>query len=283
MNSTEKQPEIEKRSVTIAGRSISYLYAGSGPSLLLIHGLLGGAFCWRFNIRAFAQRFTTYAFDLPGCGDSENPKNGSFGMLAQAGHLLRLLEEFGLTQVDVVASSWGGGIAQLFAAANPQFVRSLVLVSPVNPWSEFGLGRVRFFSGRFPATLLRACMPYSRPLHLWGLKRMYGDPRRIPEGTLEGYSRLLLRKGLSRNVVGILRAWERDLEALGAAPEHVRAPTLLIWGAKDSAVDPRSAQVLKQKLPRCELAVIAGAGHLPFEETPEEFNRLTLGFLGKNG
>ena len=204
-------------------------------------------------------------------------------MLAQAGYLRFMLEELGLKQVDVVGSSWGGGVAQLFAAANPKLVRSLVLVSPVNPWSELGRGRVRFFGSSLGGALLRLGMPFSRPLHLWGLKRMYGDPGRIPEGTREGYSRIFFRKALARNIVEMLRSWEGDLKALQAAPEHVAAPTLLIWGTRDTAVDLASAEVLKQRLRDAELAIIEGAGHLPFEETPEEFNRLTLGFLEKVG
>jgi pimeloyl-ACP methyl ester carboxylesterase len=162
-------------------------------------------------------------------------------------------------------------------------VRSLILAAPVNPWSDFGRERVRFFSSGAGAALLRIGMPFSRPLHLWGLKRMYGNPEKIPDGTLEGYSRMFLRKGLARNVVQMLRSWDDDLKALWSAPEQIKAPTLLIWGTRDGAVDLRSAEVLRRKLPKCELAIIEGAGHLPFEETPGEFNRLVFGFLEKIG
>lgn len=278
LDSGEKIP-TQKRCTTSSGQSICYVQTGSGPPLLLIHGLLGGSFCWRLNLPVFEKRFTTYAVDLPGCGESANPRNGDCGMRAQAGHLLSVLSELGLKQVDVVGSSWGGGVALLLAASNPELVRSLVLVSPVNPWSEFGRERVRFFSGALGAALLRMGTPFSRPLHLWGLKRMYGDPRRMPAGTLEGYSRLFLRKGLARNIVGMLRSWEGDLEALKSATERVQAPTLLVWGTHDTAVDPGSAEILRAKMRNCKLEMIEGAGHVPFEETPDEFNRVTLDFL----
>jgi pimeloyl-ACP methyl ester carboxylesterase len=265
------------------GAKMRYVRNGSGPPLLLLHGLLGGSFCWRLNFPVFAERFTTYAIDLPGCGDSEDPQNKKYGMEAQAAHLLAFCAEHGLKHVNVVGSSWGGGVAQLFAAANPELVRSLVLAAPVNPWSDFGRERVRFFSSGPGAALLRISMPFSRPLHLWGLKRMYGDPQKIPEGTLEGYSRAFLRKGLARNVVQMLRSWDGDLKALRAAAERIKAPVLLVWGTRDGAVDLRSAEVLKRKMPQCELAIIEGAGHLPFEETPEEFNRIVMEFLNKIG
>jgi pimeloyl-ACP methyl ester carboxylesterase len=256
-----------------------YMRAGSGPPLVLVHGLLGGAFCWRLNLPAFAQRFTTFAVDLPGFGESLAPAGADCGMESQAIRLLSWLEELGLEQVDVVASSWGGAVALFLAALSPARVRSLVLAAPVNPWSDFGLDRVRFFSGRWGATLLRLAVPFSRPLHLTALERMYGDPAKVAAETLEGYSRMMLRKGRARNIIQTLRCWEKDLKALREAVDRVQSPTLLVWGARDGAVDVRSAQALLRKLPECELAVLEGAGHLPFEEMPEEFNRVALGFL----
>jgi pimeloyl-ACP methyl ester carboxylesterase len=264
-----------------AGESpLHYLQTGSGPPLVLIHGLLGASFCWRRNVPALAQRFTTLAVDLPGFGESGPLPDAGCGMESQAIRLLCWLEGLGLERVHVVASSWGGAIALFLAALSPRTVRSLVLAAPVNPWSGFGLERVRFFSRRWGATLLRLGLPFSRPMHLTALQRMYGDPKRIAPGALEDYSRTILRKGRARNIVQVLRCWENDLKALSGAVEQVQSPTLLVWGTQDGAVDAGSAQMLMRKLPQCELAIIQGAGHMPFEESPEEFNRLVLEFLG---
>jgi pimeloyl-ACP methyl ester carboxylesterase len=125
-------------------------------------------------------------------------------------------------------------------------------------------------------------MPVLHPLHPIALRRMYGDPTRIPAGTLEGYSELLMRRGRVHNILNTLRSWEKDLALLRPAIARVQAPCLLIWGTRDSAVDPKSSEELMRALPGCERAVIEGAGHLPFEETPEEFNRLALDFLERN-
>ncbi len=91
----------------------------------------------------------------------------------------------------------------------------------------------------------------------------------------------MLRKGRANNILNTLRCWENDVNALGAAIERVRAPSLLVWGTRDGAVDMRSSDILMQKLPRCERAVVPGVGHLPFEEAPEEFTRLVLEFLDR--
>jgi pimeloyl-ACP methyl ester carboxylesterase len=273
--------EMLKHVAEIDGQQLRYLQAGSGPPVVLVHGLLGGSFCWRFNIPAIARRYTTLAVDLPGFGENDAPRHTDCSMQAQALRLAGLLEKLKLESVDVVGSSWGGAVAILLAA-NSKKVRSLVLAAPVNPWSDAGGERIRFLNGRLGGTLLRLTIPVSRPLHHIALERMYGDPGRIPPGTLEGYSRMVMRPGRADNILNTLRSWENDGVALRGAISRVRARSLLIWGTRDGAVNLQSSEALMRVLPECERALIEGAGHLPFEETPDEFNRLTMDFLERS-
>src|SRR5262249_2025135 len=137
---------------------------------------------------------------------SQVPETKDCGMEAQASRLLSWLERLDLRSVDLVASSWGGGVALLLAAMTPK-VRSLVVAAPLNPWSDFGRKRIRFFCGRTGGALLRLGLPFSRPLHHLELKRLYGDPSRIPPGTLESYSRILLRPQRAQNLLNVVRCW----------------------------------------------------------------------------
>jgi pimeloyl-ACP methyl ester carboxylesterase len=269
---------VERNTVEIDGQPLHYLRAGSGPPLLLLHGLLGGAFCWRLNVDAISRRRTIFAVDLPGLGACDAPRHLDCSMTAQAQRVLFLLEQLKLENVDVVGSSWGGAIA-MFVAAQSRRVRSMVLAAPVNPWSDFGAGRIRFLKGRVGGALLRIAWPVSRPVHRIAVERMYGDPRRVPTGTIEGYSSLAMRPGKVHSVLSTLRGWENDVNALSQAIPRITAPSLLIWGTRDSAVDLRSAERLRRALPASELTLIEGAGHLPFEEAPDQFNRLVLDFV----
>lgn len=271
---------IEKSTTEVDGQPLHYLRAGSGPPLLLLHGLLGGAFCWRLNLDPLSQQHTILAVDLPGLGGSDAPRHLDCSMAAQAQRVLSLLAQLRLEEVDVVGSSWGGAIA-MFVAAQSRRVRSLVLAAPVNPWSDLGAGRIRFLKGRFGGALLRMAWPVSRPLHRIAVERMYGDPRRVPAGTIEGYSSLAMRPGKVHSVLSTLRTWEDDVKALSNAIPRISVPSLLIWGTRDGAVDLRSAEQLRRALPASELKLIEGAGHLPFEETPDEFNRLVLDFVAR--
>jgi pimeloyl-ACP methyl ester carboxylesterase len=272
------QMQIARRTAEIDGQQLPYLRAGAGPPLLLIHGLLGGSFCWRFNMEAFSRHHTVLAIDLPGLGESVAPRALDCSMVAQALRISSLLEQLCLKEVDVVGSSWGGAIA-MFLASQSGRVRSLTLAAPVNPWSQLGEERIRFFNGWLGEALLRMVWPVSRPLHRIAVERMYGDPRRVPEGTIEGYSSVVMQPGRVHNILNTLRSWESDVSDLRAAIPRIKTPSLLIWGTRDGAVDLNSSEPLMRALPECERALIDGAGHLPFEETPEEFNRLVLQFL----
>lgn len=275
---SSKNMQIEKLTVEVDGEQIHYFRTGTGRPLLLLHGLLGGSFCWRRNMQAFSSRHTVFAIDLPGHGESDAPRHLDCSMPAQAARISSLLERLKLEEVDVVGCSWGGAIA-MFLAAQSAKVRSLVLAAPVNPWSNFGTGRIRFLRRFIGEALLRVVWPVSRPLYRTALARMYGDPERLPSGTAEGYASMVMRPGRVNNILNTLKNWENDVNALHAAIPRIRARSLLIWGTLDGAVDVRSAENLKRALPHCQLALIEGAGHLPFEETPDEFNRLVLDFV----
>jgi pimeloyl-ACP methyl ester carboxylesterase len=272
--------QIEKHTAEIDGQCLRYLRSGAGRPLLLLHGFLGGSFCWRMNMEAFSRQHTVFAVDLPGLGESDAPQYLDCSMGAQASRVSSLLEQLELQSVDVVGCSWGGAIA-MFLAARSEQVRSLVLAAPVNPWSNRGARRIRFLNGRLGSTLLRMAWPVSRPLHRTAVERMYGDRRRVTAGTIEGYSSMVMRPGRVDTILNTLRTWDTDVNALKGAISRIKVPFLLIWGSRDGAVDLCSAEALQRALPKSELAVIEGAGHLPFEETPDEFNRLVLDFIDR--
>ena len=80
-----------------------------------------------------------------------------------------------------------------------------------------------------------------------------------------------------------MRSWNRDLADLESAlPRIANIPTLLLWGSKDTAVSPDSAEQLRQVFKHCEVETFNGVGHLPYEEVPERFNSSVIRFLSKD-
>jgi pimeloyl-ACP methyl ester carboxylesterase len=261
------------------GLRIHYQRLGSGPPLLLLHGLLGGSFCWRSNLAALSGQYTVIAVDLPGAGLSDAPPSTDCGMACQSARLAQFIRTLQLGPVIVIATSWGGAVAlRLAIEASPQ-IRALVLAAPANPWSSFGRRRIAFLNTAPGGWLLRTFFPISMPLHALALRRMYADPRRVTGTVSQGYARQIVRTGRAQNALSTLRNWQSDMEMLRAGIDKISVPVLLINGAEDRAVDPTSLLILRSHLRHCEHVPLPGLGHLPFEEAPEQFNPIVLKFL----
>jgi pimeloyl-ACP methyl ester carboxylesterase len=272
---------VEENWVSMDGARMRYLQAGSGPALLLVHGLLGYSFSWRFAIPALAQHSTVYAIDMLGTGFSDRPPGLDCSLKASAERMLRFMDRTGLASCDLLGTSHGGAVAMMAAALAPERFRRLILVDPVNPWSAHGKRLTVFLSNPVIAPLFLKLAPRVRVLDEFYLRRMFGDPRRIPPDSLEGYRQPMRIPGSYEYGVAVVRSWNRDLRELeGALPRIAHIPTLLIWGSLDAAVDPASAARLKRQFRDCRLVMFEGTGHLPYEEVPDEFNRAVAEFLG---
>ncbi|HEV2116797.1 MAG TPA: alpha/beta fold hydrolase [Terriglobales bacterium] len=275
---------IHEHWADVEGHRMRFLHGGSGPPLLLVHGLLGYSFSWRFNLPVLARRFTVFAPDLLGAGFSERVSGLDCSMAAIAGRLLHFLQGQGIEAFDLLGTSHGGAIAMMLAilAAEraPGSVRRLILVDPAHPWSRPRPVLIKLLSRPAGAALFRALLPAIKLTHEHYLRRMYGDPRRISPGTAEGYAEPLANRGTYKYPLCIVRSWHADMGKLQAMlPKIAEIPTLLIWGSRDRVIAPGSAAQLQQQFRNCRLLVVEGAGHLPYEETPEEFNRAVLEFL----
>lgn len=273
-------PGTDEYWADVGGHRMRYLRCGSGPPLLLIHGLLGYSFSWRYNFSALATYATVYAPDLLGMGFSERSPELDCSLHGTAERMLRFMDQVGLERADVVGTSHGGALAMIMAALTTEQkrVRRLVLVDPVNPWSRHGRLLTRVLATTAGAALFRGIRPYLPTEYF--LRRMYGDPRRITPGTVEGYSAPLEIPGTIDHALKIAACWHSDLRALELALAAIAdVPALLIWGTRDRAVAPGSARKLVRRFRNAKLVFLDGVGHLPYEETPGEFNRIVIEYL----
>ena len=282
---TASNPEaipIEDLSVTLDGARLRFLRAGSGPALLLVHGLLGYSFSWRRTIPALAHQATVYAPDQLGAGFSDPPPNMDCRLSACAERLLRFMDVIGVSDCDLLGTSHGGAVAMMAASLAPERIRRLILVDPVNPWSARGRTLSVALSNPVVAPVFQELAPRFPILRQYYFRRLFGDTRRIRPGTPEGYMKPLLRPGAWRYGLAVLRSWNKDLTELESVlPRISNIPTLLIWGSRDAAVDPASAPRLQAQFRNCRLVMLDGVGHLPYEEVPDEFNGAVAEFLSK--
>jgi pimeloyl-ACP methyl ester carboxylesterase len=260
-----------------------YLRAGSGPPVILLHGLMGYSFSWRFAMPALAPLRACYAPDMLGAGFSDRPKI-DHSMRATALRVVKFAEDLGLDSFDLLGTSRGGAVALCAAAECLQRgyprIRSLILVAPVNPFSAHGRRLAPFCGTRLGSTLARAILERMPFLYPYIHGRLYGDRSSIPPGTLEGYTAPLAIPGLFEHALSIVGTWSADLHELELLlPKLSSIPTLLMWGSKDPAVYFSSMERLQAFFPDAGEVVFRGVGHLPYEECPEEFNRALITFL----
>jgi len=275
---------VEECWMDFDGARMRYLRTGSGPALILLHGLLGYSFSWRYAMPALAPYRTVYAPDLLGAGFSDRPRGLDHSMRATALRVLRFAGNLGLESFDLLGTSRGGAVAIAAAAecvdGGKLRVRRLVLVAPVNPYSRHGIWLAPFLGTHPGAAMFRLVMNRMPFLYPYWHGRMFGDRNKIPPGSLDGYKAPLAIPGLFEHGLSIARTWTADLGQLEALlPRLSLIPTLLIWGSKDPAVYALSMEPLARHFANVQTVVFPGIGHLPYEECPEEFNRALIEFL----
>ncbi|MGA8309736.1 MAG: alpha/beta fold hydrolase [Terriglobales bacterium] len=274
---------VQEHWTVVDGSRMRYLQSGSGPALVLVHGLLGYSFSWRHALPVLAPQATVYAVDALGVGFSDRPPGLDCRLRAHAERLLRFLDGVGVASCDLLGTSHGGAVAMMAAALAPERVRSLILVAPVNPWSAHGKRLAPFLTSQPIAWLILRLGPGLETAHDLMLRRLYGDRSRIRPGTLEGYSAPLRIPGAFQYWVDVLSSWNSDLQELESAlPRIANIPALLLWGSRDAAVNPASAERLRGQFTDCRIEMFEGVGHLPYEEVPEQFNASVVAFLSRN-
>lgn len=256
-----------------------YLFGGSGPPLLLVHGLMGFSFSWSENLSAFAENCTVYAPDLFNVGYSDRYELDP-DLKTTASQLLQFMDTVGIETTDLLGTSYGGTLAMALAASIPRRINRLILVAPAHCGSEGNRWQSRFFSSRpggIAAQLIHLAPAF---VHAYFIKRMYSKPLRALPGTVEEYSAALRARGTIAPLVKLMHCWTRNFAVLASMmPSIAIIPTLFVWGSNDYVVPIQTMDSLAANFRTAHISIIDDAGHLPYEEQPEEFNEIVLSFL----
>jgi pimeloyl-ACP methyl ester carboxylesterase len=275
---------MEAQRVTIHGHEVSYRGAGSGPVVVLIHGMAGSSVTWEAVIPALSRHYTVIAPDLPGHGDSDKPR-GDYSLGAHAGSIKDLLIALGHDRATIVGQSFGGGVAMQLAYQHPERCERLVLVS------SGGLGQE-------VALLLRALtLPGAEHLMPIACNSRVRDVGVAVTGFFD-------RLGL-RPVPAVAEMWRSfaslsDAETREAFQHTLRSvvdmhgqrvnaadrmylaadvPTLIVWGDRDPIIPMDHGVQAHEMMPGSRFEVFAGAGHYPHCEQPDRFAEVLVDFL----
>jgi pimeloyl-ACP methyl ester carboxylesterase len=263
------------QTIRLHGHSIAYVQKGSGPVLLLIHGMAGSLGTWRSVIDPLARDATVLAVDLPGHGAS-SPGGGDYSLGSLAAGLRDVLTSLGHDRATLVGHSLGGGIAMQFSYQFPEMTERLVLVSSgglgleVSPVLRAASlpGANLFLSVTAEATrrasgiagrVLRAAHSPANP----GLDELVRSYASLADGDRRSAFLATVRSEVGHNGQTVAAG-----DRLYLAQD---LPVLLIWGAEDPIIPVEHARAAHEILPDSTLAVFDGVRHFPQVEAPERF------------
>lgn len=275
--------DFDLRHITLHGHDVGFRMAGSGPAVLLIHGMAGSSTTWKDVMPALAEDYTVVAPDLLGHGESAKPL-GDYSLGAYASGLRDLLGALQIDRATVVGQSLGGGVAMQLAYQHPELSDRLVLVG------SGGLGRevnpvLRLFT--LPGT------EYVMPLLFPSFVRDRGNA--ISQGLRErgwhaphiaemwrAYVSLTEtenRKAFVRTLRAVIDPGGQSISALDRLYLTAGLPSLIVWGDKDPIIPVEHAYRAHEAMPRSRLEIFEGSGHWPHVEEPQRFTRILKDFL----
>ena len=283
---------FEEWQISLHGRRAVYRIAGSGPAVVLIHGMLNSSSHWQSVALELARDHTVVAPDLIGHGDSAAPR-GDYSLGAHAASIRDVLAAIGIDRASIVGHSLGGGVAMQFFYQFPQRVERLVLVS------SGGLGH------EVSPMLRSAALPgVSALLSLTIQPRMLAALSDTGQRMRERALPLLGRRGGGVYLQAIARAL-RPLENAGARQAFLQTlrsvidvhgqrvsatdrlylletmPTMIVWGERDNTIPLAHGREAHEAIPHSFFHTLADAAHFPHLEDPDGLSRLLREFIAQ--
>ena len=272
------------RFLDVNGLRTRVLHEGSGPPVLLLHGLGTTAERWLANIDVLGDRFAVHAPDLLGAGFSADQAYTSAPQLHHIAHLTALVDALSLREFSVVGSSYGGLLAALLALAMPDRVKRLVIVgsgSALHPPAEQEqvLKAARENS-------LKALRDATLEATRKRMERIVFRPESVPPMCLMVQ---LTANALPGRLQNAEQLYDAMIPAL-AVPEaqvyqrleQILQPTLIVTGRNDIRASWQLAEQASKRIPDCQFEVFEECGHGPMFEQPMQFNALVGEFLASD-
>jgi pimeloyl-ACP methyl ester carboxylesterase len=275
-----------QRREKIEGRWLNFVDIGSGPPVLLVHGLAGCWQNWLENISSLASEYRVIAVDLPGFGESEMPAR-PISISGYARTLEALCDALGLDSVRVVGNSMGGFVGAELTIRSPARVEALCLVAAAGLSVEHAradrsrgvrhrIENLLFFyvawlATKFPSLALRP------RVRRWMLGLVVAHPEELPGPLIAEQVRGFAKPGFDPALEALTRYPIRD--RLG----EIACPTLIVWGDEDTLVPPSDAAEFEWLIAGSRKLTYEDTGHAPMLERPERFNGDLQAFLETAG
>ena len=270
--------------VTIHGHRRAYVVAGSGPALLLLHGLGCDHTTWAPVMESLARRYTVVAPDLLGHGQSDKPR-ADYSLGGYANGMRDLLTVLGIDRVSVVGHSFGGGVAMQFAYQFPERTDRLVLVASGGLGPEVSPAVRVITTPGFHQAMGLLTLPGVRHVGRAGMRalastgltatRDLGEVAKIYDSFKDPHARAAIR-----HVVRAVVDWRGQIVTMSdRAYLTENMPMCVVWGRNDLVIPVRHARNAAALAPSARIEVIPNAGHFPHRDHPQRFVKVVNDFI----
>jgi len=277
--------EIESKFVNIGKIKTHYLEAGVGDQVIvLLHG--GGLdyaqLSWELLLPELAGKARVIAPDFPGYGQSDKP-DVTFDLAFYGEFFTHFMDALNIPKADLVGISMGGGISLSYVLAFPQRVNKLVLVDSYGLQRKTSMHKLSYLFVRIPG--VRALTYWSiksRSMIRYSLKMILKRPGSVTDELVEKVYQQLMIPGVTRAFSDFQNAeltWDGLKTVYMDRLEHIKAKTLIIHGEKDTLVPLEASREAHGLIQDSEFKIMAGCGHWPQRDNPEEFNQVVREFL----
>jgi pimeloyl-ACP methyl ester carboxylesterase len=258
------------KEVLVFGQKINYVEAGSGPTVILLHGLGGSTQVWQFNIAALAEKYHVIVPDQIGFGKSDKPLV-NYRIRTYVDFLDQFCKQLKIERATLIGNSMGGWIAAMFTAAFPDRVDKLVLVDAAGYKPPKDLD-TRVFFGLNPTT--REGMKVL-------VAKVFYNKAFLTDAAIDQAIAARLAAGDGYTINSITESIIRGEDFLDDIVKTIKRPTLIVWGRQDGLVSLAEGERFNKDIVGSKLIVIDQCGHLPNAEKPGEFNAAVLKFLSE--
>ena len=258
------------KEVLVFGQKIHYVEAGTGPTVILLHGLGGSTQVWQFNIGALAEKYHVVVPDQIGFGKSDKPLV-NYRIRTYVDFLDQFCKQLKIERATLIGNSMGGWVAAMFAASFPDRVDKLVLVDAAGYAPPKDLD-TRIFFGLNPTT--REGMKVL-------VEKVFYNKAFQTDAAIDMAIAARLAAGDGYTINSITESIIRGEDFLDDVVKTIKRPTLLIWGRQDGLVPLAEGERFNKDIAGSKMIVIDQCGHVPNLEKPGEFNAAVLKFLGE--
>ena len=245
------------------------------PAILLLHGFGASLQAWDDWAPALEKNLRVLRIDIPGFGLSGPAVNQDYSDAADVARVIAVMDQLGVQQVIVAGHSMGGRIAWNLAAAHPERVSKLVLISPD------GFPDPNAKSDKtYEVPALLGLLPYSLPqwaLRMGGVAPAFADDSQLTPQMMQRYHDMMLAPGVRTALLERMRQTRNSNPVVRL--QSIKVPTLLLWGEKDAFIPLSNAQDYLKAMPQARLVTLPGVGHVLHEEAPQASVQAVLDFL----